>query len=265
MINKFFKYCALNTFTSDAILNNYIVFNSPLNFNDPFDCQLYINCDNSSKKPFNIVKDSIENSFQKDNIEFKDFLINKLNLSYENFSRLYFLKIIHNLIKNLRISCFSEINNDTQMWAHYANKHTGMCIEFDFTGEKTSALQHFSQVIYKDLPIMELPEDIQSEESTVIDVMNKLILTKSKEWEHEKEWRIVLTKDLLSTIDDSKSKLIFDSRIISSIYFGCNVNLTERNLLIEKLHKAGKNYSFYQFYKNKFNRFEYNKIAPELI
>jgi len=84
------------------------------------------------------------------------------------------------------------------MWAHYADKHKGLCFEFDGS-ENCKFFGDAQQVQYEDYTPLVLPGDDSSK------MMGRIILTKSKHWTYEREYRIfqpsrVLKKGLILKI-----------------------------------------------------------------
>jgi hypothetical protein len=79
------------------------------------------------------------------------------------------------------VLCFSEHKTDVLQWAHYADRHKGICLGFDVSGGQGK----FGQVQYVTERIT-FPEKLDEEFSW------KLLSTKSKAWEYEKEWRVFL-------------------------------------------------------------------------
>lgn len=41
---------------------------------------------------------------------------------------------VGDIFRHHLVTCFSESNDDTLMWSHYAEGHTGFCVEYDFHG-----------------------------------------------------------------------------------------------------------------------------------
>jgi hypothetical protein len=81
------------------------------------------------------------------------------------------------------VLCFSEKKTDVLQWAHYADRHRGICLGFDVSGSKGK----FGRVRYKSYRIA-FPE----KEKLDVSFSWKLLSTKSKAWEYEKEWRVFL-------------------------------------------------------------------------
>jgi hypothetical protein len=93
------------------------------------------------------------------------------------------LSRFQNIIKATGICCFSSEKNDILMWSHYALDHSGLCIGFHSN-------RHFFrtawEVEYSDhIPIITRPHD------DAHTMLEKALLTKSKHWSYEKEWRII--------------------------------------------------------------------------
>jgi hypothetical protein len=81
------------------------------------------------------------------------------------------------------VLCFSEAKNDLLQWAHYADRHKGMCLGFDVSGGK----EKFGQVRYRTTRFpFPVPEKRNMEFSW------SLLSTKSKAWTYEREWRVFL-------------------------------------------------------------------------
>lgn len=77
-----------------------------------------------------------------------------------------------------RVTCFCETNKSIPMWAYYGKNHTGICIEYDTTLLNEEQKRLLQPVQY-------------AENRNSDDVRYH----KSKEWEHECEWRIRLDKN----------------------------------------------------------------------
>ena len=94
------------------------------------------------------------------------------------------------------------------MWGYYAADHKGICLGYNLY-ELVKKYQCMP-VIYSDKLIF-YRED-RSEKNILANT-----LTKSDEWIHEKEWRIVIKDD----INIGKSGIIKDFVLPREIYIGC--------------------------------------------
>jgi hypothetical protein len=79
------------------------------------------------------------------------------------------------------VLCFSEDQADVLQWAHYADRHKGVCLGFDVSGSEGK----FGRVDYVNerFPFPKVPDEAFAW---------KLLSTKSQAWKYEKEWRVFL-------------------------------------------------------------------------
>ena len=130
---------------------------------------------------------------------------------------------------NFAITCFSKKSDEILMWSHYANKHTGFCVEYDFSKcTNWAALITLFPVIYsKNRP--HFPMSIFEQSNNFKDITVKegndsiislirLLLIKSDIWRYEEEWRIIGLQNQL--ID----KHLLELDIVTKIYLGANIS-----------------------------------------
>ena len=88
------------------------------------------------------------------------------------------------MIAAKRIYCLTPNPASTRMWSHYAENHRGICLEFNVTN---ALFGRACQVTYRpDYPRWVLC-DFHDNPGRVME----LILTKSLDWDHEEEYRLV--------------------------------------------------------------------------
>lgn len=126
------------------------------------------------------------------------------------------------------IECFTQSPTDVLMWSYYADKHTGICVEYDFSKSLFSLSESFLfPVCYsKKRPLLKLEEIYnpitkQLSHDKVIEIFPSIILsliTKSVEWEREKEWRLISSH----IKNDFERSVKFP--IISKIITGINIS-----------------------------------------
>ena len=196
-----YKYRSFNQFTDAILLNSELYFSSPLNFNDPFDCQLSFRKFYTEKE----MKNVYINLFEKFFIH-KDGIRRKLGPNYINFFKLneFFYK---NLLKNMGILSFSKIDSNITMWSHYADNHQGLV--FCFEPKKDNAF--FGSFIDVDY-VKEESYNFLSFLGDYLDSTATLITTKYIDWEYEKEVRI------LNSLNNGNKRFLASS--LSCILFG---------------------------------------------
>lgn len=123
----------------------------------------------------------------------------------------------------IKVRCFSEKVDSIPMWAYYANNHRGCCVRFD------------TSLLNKEISENIFPIQYKNERS------NELMhYVKSKEWEHEKEWRIILRGFV-------QEYLPFDC--VTGIYFGIKNDFSDTPNIVkawpQKEDYLEKHYSNY--------------------
>ena len=129
------------------------------------------------------------------------------------------------------IECFTQSPTDILMWSYYADKHTGVCVEYDFSKLFISCANSFLfPVSYSEkrplLDIQNLYDPVTQQVRNDRNVeafpsVMKSWITKSKEWEREKEWRLITFP--IKNDSERLVKLPIASRIITGI------NITDEN------------------------------------
>lgn len=161
---------------------------------------------------FNIDKSIIDNAIDKSRDAL--VLLAKKSASFINDS--------------FGMSCLSEKSDNGLMWGHYATKHRGFCIEYDIDKlieTNLKAASYIFPVIYtKTRPIIDrnIIESIEIVDKKVVpsesvnESLTKALLSKSKIWKYEKEWRII------TPVKNNNREYSFDC--VSAIYLGVNAS-----------------------------------------
>lgn len=150
---------------------------------------------------------------------------------------------IQELFSNCGIFCVTKNKNSMLMWSHYAQQHYGAIIGFKPSQENDSFLKMIKPVVYTDTRPVLLQDTKtwltkpKTSQEHAEEAFNKLIYTKSKDWEYEDEYRLAIpyTHGLLS----------FPASDCVEIIFGCKMLESEKNELIEIAKKLNPNIKFY--------------------
>lgn len=197
-----YKYYKNLDFAIDAIKNHRIHLELPTEYNDIYDSSLEIVEEHLLRSPI-VHLDSFCSWIKESSPMYKDLIDDETRILLEKATNIdEGLEIIHlkknipkvALISNIlffinnrgplqpynnKISCFSEKNDSLLMWAYYANSYQGVCLEFDFKNEPFLS-KHIHKVQYS---------SIRSQNPS------GAFHSKSEEWSHEQEWRIVCNLD----------------------------------------------------------------------
>lgn len=146
-----------------------------------------------------------------------------------------------------KVACLSnfkdekELGLNTTMWSHYASSHTGFCIKYNlnFDTVLNEELIKFGlfPVLYssrvpkltlKDYKLLNCNSNLLDWPPSVIKKMFKMLLTKSRFWSYEKEWRLLISNEYETLFSDSTLPF-FE---IDSIYLGCRANPSLTKMLV---------------------------------
>lgn len=214
-LNFLYKYREGSALDFENLKKNMLVASRPDKFNDPlefmfrYDYKLIRNEINKSFYDIDIIKKQYPNKNIPDNK--KEIIIRYV---YKEIMD----KMNHD-INNWYVLCLSETCSNILMWSHYANNHEGICLEYDVN--ELSLHNDIAPVIYSDeIVTFKTKKPTRGE-------FSKLFYTKLKDWQYEREWRIIKTQNAyrLNNVYD-KDNIIIDGikflelPSIKSIYIG---------------------------------------------
>ena len=94
------------------------------------------------------------------------------------------------MLKNTGMICMSEAATCPAMWAHYADKHRGVALEFEFTDAQMTAL---FKVDYLNERVVIGPNDDTNDKDIRKGIFERMIKTKATCWGYEEEFRWVFS------------------------------------------------------------------------
>ena len=230
-----YKYLPFTDGSLKTISEGTIKFACPLEFNDPFDCLPYYDTSRIDKVPrmrpdlFKAAGDRRGLSPAKRLMQ-KPLFIARLKAQIEDGS------FARNLMRNVGVVSLSKNALNIPMWSHYADFHRGFVLEFRIPkmGKRkdlflvTNRLTPFPIVYTRDRPKIMIGTEYPD------DLVKKLVLTKSDDWDYEEEERV---------IDQERSPGIHPYRrddILSSVIAGLRMDANNYQRL-ESLVKVVSN------------------------
>lgn len=273
MPQAFYRYRTFNENNIENLKNGVEWQSYPSEFNDPYDSKLAISTENFRKELFRIDIQLYLKALEKNGIylseaelndiledknpflrfskkllqidpQFKDKSDNeiidfasKLDKIVEEKYDLMLNKIRTGFHTGYLIICFSEVNDSIKMWSHYAQNHTGYCIEYDFKslGPKYVRCRLIQPVIYSDNLFDATNYYIESFKDK--DNHNNLYgtyptISKSPEWEYEKEWRHIFPCGPGVSIDN-KDKRLLSMPNPKRLYLGAKISEGNKEVILE--------------------------------
>jgi hypothetical protein len=94
---------------------------------------------------------------------------------------------LHDLLSKVGIFCVSESATVPLMWAHYADGHRGICMEFDTA---SGLFLEAQRVVYSsEAPVVNRIRDSMGQ------MLDKSMFWKHIDWSYEREWRVIARWD----------------------------------------------------------------------
>lgn len=228
-----YKYASFNdVFTQKNLKNHILYFNTPNKFNDPFDI-------------YSIYEMGDSKNFYKNFVQ----LMDNQNVNITNISDKHILDLMTIKTRSDRqssqygITCFSKDNDNIVMWSNYADKHRGICLEFNdkFLDNKLYTKNVSSGVKVEIIPI----KYVENREKFSMELLAKgelpkntkeFLSSKYKAWSYEKEVRIMAFGPLFCF----PRKLYYKSECLTRIVLGAMMPIDDY-LKFYKLKKESLN------------------------
>lgn len=252
-----YKYRSCNKYAYNDLFNNFVHLSYPTAFNDPLDCSsvctyeqalLLSLLDNKSYddefvKHFwpNDYKEYVKNELLKGK-SYRPILVNRIQEMgvfseweaqnyYKQFKReidLQVLKLGEDYKKQILLCSFGATVKNNLMWSHYANSHTGFCIEYDLRKmDKESQFLHaLYPIIYSKKPLL---SDIKACFYTDPTKDMLTVMNKSSDWSYEEEYRLFCPANF--------NQDYFMPILPSRIFLGLNIKTKDQDKIIKFARK----------------------------
>lgn len=210
-VTSLFKYTVVDEYTLKNLRNDQIYFNRVNRVNDPYEGIFKFNVKKNLQEKFIDL-------FYEDSVDRQQLI----EYGYENLIESIAFENVNTFLDEVGLSCFSRTNKSIVMWGNYADKHNGICIEYD----KTKPLFNLAQkVIYRNRVFtVSVDEESKVSKEFLEKEFLKVIANKFVEWKYEKEYRIFLKANCTVT---------YNTDSIKAIYFGVGCNERRMNEVFE--------------------------------
>lgn len=250
-ITHLYKYYPFNEYSLSVLTNKKVWFSKPARLNDPFDIDIdFIYLISPSNFRFMIKVLKGQNGVPKERLE----ELNKLEKEIPDQNALNEMSRAMNERfrddrKNWGVFCMCESPKNILMWSHYTDCHRGFCLQFVRSSENDLGnIEKTQPVFYR----CEYPSPAPYTENGMERIYDELFFTKAKDWEYEKEWRMLNEKG------DVELPLPGN---ISAIIFGLNMHETQKKK-IKNILSEEQEIKYLQAVKVK-NKFELEIIDAE--
>lgn len=229
-ISSLFKFTKLDennpNYLSDILIDKKLYHSTPDQFNDPFECKPNWSLPKNPEKVKKIKKHLIELSIRLGipAKEAQKLVTDRMKDRRKLESSIY--RSCHKSLNEMRICSFTTTNENLLFWSHYAKSHEGICLEFDAT--KMPFKGAFKVKYQNKYPTVQYPA-----------TYNKLsltpVLTKSREWEYESEFRTVFVPGIDSQPKNDGQSLILTGNELKAVYFGAKITKSQKQKILEMI------------------------------
>jgi len=219
-----YKYCAFNEWTASIFQKNELYFRSPNDFNDPFDSIVRFTCEGSKQQKERFIREHIRLFYP--HLSATEALSREETFTSGRMDNELMQSIEAEFMERRRrigVYCMTKEKKHVLMWSHYANWHTGFCLEFKTDDLFFQSVQPVSYPPYSEVPCINL---LIPDWNEVISRGAAGLLTKAKEWEYEHEWRII---DL---VNGAKPRQ-FPPRALHAVILGCRTQDKDRQQMFK--------------------------------
>lgn len=236
-ITKLYHYESFNEkYLRDTLSRNRVHFSNPGNFNDPWDCcPMHVltgiedpSCLEEWSRFFRLLAAQapiipLDSDSVFGDPEFLERAVAQMNKTARELT-----------IQNWRIYCLSPHSDLLMMWAHYADRHRGICLEFN---AHTPGMGEAFEVSYQDRrPVVDC-----SRLSDFISRTEASLLTKASDWSYEKEYRFLARNgetDLETALSLKKTTgdyLELEADALTGIIVGCRADMRAVEAIVREL------------------------------
>ncbi|AYN04786.1 DUF2971 domain-containing protein [Flavobacterium sp. 140616W15] len=232
-----YRMRSVNRYLFDTLINGEMWFPNPMDFNDPFDCDINMTFNDSQHSSIQHYYDTyLKKKFSQKELE---------GIETAKISNLDFGILLNKVAKRVAhqkgIACFMSNCDNLLMWAHYADSHKGICLKFDIL-EDVEFFTPAKRVIYAN----EYPQYNYLQDKN--DFVNQMFFTKSDEWKYEGEIRVLKSK---------KDNYKFNKICLKEMIFGCNISENDKKTLMKIMRQYYPDTKLKQAVKNEY-KFQLN-------
>ncbi len=168
-----------------------------------------------------------------------------------------FISEINEFLQSYRVLCVTHNLYSARMWDEYAVNHSGIAVKIKPSLSKDSKFKLFQEVRYQDKrpalykdPTLFIEDSLFGDKEQIITrCLNEIIYTKTREWEHEEEHRLVIP-----ALDHEASwnTLSYHPEEISELYLGAKIEKLVEDEIVSSARARNPKIKIYRarFQKN---------------
>lgn len=227
MPDHFYKYRDFGKpeYLKSAILEHKFFFDTPNNFNDPFECLPCFSFEATEAEMIAYYQRIVARNFPNISeyqqilkaIEYKQTADRERCPGTPEYKAYHIEKYRDVLLPRLPIFCISGTSTNVLLWSHYARNHTGVCFQFN---ANSTDLIGAKRIIY----CIKRPEVNLIVRPPTEKMMETTLLVKAKDWEYEQEWRVF-------SLGKPAGIRVFKPETLTGIIFGYKTSTSHKKMV----------------------------------
>jgi hypothetical protein len=142
--------------------------------------------------------------------------------------------------RSVGMLCVTERNDSVLMWSHYANKHQGVCLQFrGLENLSTPPLGVSYSDDYPEVDLLAYEPFLDRQDATARakqkEMVERMYLTKAKDWSYEREWRIV---DWAAARSGSRGLHSLAPDVLIGAILGCRITDHDKQTIIDCISRS---------------------------
>jgi hypothetical protein len=162
---------------------------------------------------------------------------------------------INEFMQGYRVLCVTTHKDSEKMWSGYAENHKGIALRIEANAAKHSKFERFHKVTYREKR-PSLYDDALSylrsslfadQEASKSEMIDKIVYSKTLEWEHESEYRLVIP---LRQGEEPWETLKFHPEEITELYLGLAMDNADKADILAKAKVLNPEIAVFQMRRN---------------
>ena len=252
-LRRLYRYAPWNPYTIDVITRKHLYLATAGQMNDEWEFRIHYVQRNNSVGSLEDMFHNLEVQLTVDGESVSEPFQDQNPVLWEADAQ-----IIDSDRENIGTACFTVSNNNSMMWYHYADRYSGVCMEFTnfFSEDILNRDGVFGRVSYGDYPNIDIINESRSNPSH-IDPLYRFFY-KANEWKQEKEYRYIVP-----ICQRHDRYFPFDNGVLSAIYCGFRMEEYTLSLLYDLATRDNDSVTVYRssLRENGFG-LEFNEYTP---
>ena len=237
----------------EILTQGRIFFPSPADFNDPFDCKFRPIFRASKRKRERFLRELArerDSAMPKHQIK-KMARLASTRAFFEEGAR----RLMSRIGRSVGMLSVTERDDSILMWSHYANKHQGVCLQF--RGLESLRTPPLSVIYSDDYPVVDLLEyepflgrQDETAQAKQKEMVERMYLTKAKDWDYECEWRIIDWSINWAARSNSRGFHPLAPQLLVGVILGCRITDNDRKKIKGCIGRSDARPKLYQAAQN---------------